>query len=424
MVRLKCQECGANLHWDGGGNIIRCEFCGAEYLLHPQSAQFGARPADPYTGRGEVQGIPIVQGNDCSGMCPVESFAPKGWRVCSRQASDEFYGDHAGNPFVVESEYAAPDGSALILFRSSNLYTDRKLSRVPLIKGIDVLGSFLRVGSPFNAEQYCDYLLQRDFQPASGKKLRVGDADAEERERQKTIYDNYTSQGFGRVVSDWKRVTYEIADRTGRRKTVAIETRLNDLHKGGQPMASGGFFGQMMGQMFSPDEHYWETQYEFIFAADPEKFDALAPTAQKINVSIKTTDDLEKIRRSLLQYLQGLKNQTAMAMHQQQMASWDRQQQIISDTHDYTMGVMHEMNANTAATHERVANLHSESIRGVNTYCTAQPGYGVPGVVEADVRWNSVYQNTVNPELFAASENYWLEPGVDFEPLRRTNGTY
>ncbi|MBQ6119007.1 MAG: hypothetical protein IJK98_07220, partial [Clostridia bacterium] len=319
MVRLKCQECGANLHWDGSGNIIKCSYCDAEYLIHPQSEPFrGGR--DMYTGRGETQGIPIVPGTDWSGLCPVESFAPKGWRVGARQASDEFYGDHAGNPFVAEAEYAAPDGSAVILFRGSNQYTDRKLSRVPLIKQIDVLGSFMRVGAPFNAEQYCDYLLQRDFQPASGKKLRVEEADAAELARQQTISNNYLSQGFSRVASDWKRVTYDIADRTGRRRTVSVETRVNDLHRGGQPMAGGGLFGQLMGQMFTPDEHYWETQYEFIVAADPAQYDALLPTAQKVNETLRTTDDLERIRQAFLQYLQGLKNQTAMAIHQQEMA--------------------------------------------------------------------------------------------------------
>ena len=176
--------------------------------------------------------------------------------------------------------------------------------------------------------------------------------------------------------------------------------------------------------MVAPDEHYWETQYEFLFVSDAGKYEALFPTAQKVNESIQYTDALEQIRQSLLQYLQALKNQTAMAIHQQEMASWDRRQQIISDTHHYTMNVMHQMNANTAATHQRVANLHSESIRGVNTYYTAQSGSGVPDVVEADVRWDHVYQNTVDPSLFAASESYWLEPGVDFEPLIRTNGQY
>ena len=423
MIRLNCQACGAALHWDGGSNVIKCSYCGAEYLIHPQSETFRSGP-DMYTGRGEMQGIPIIPGNDCSGLCPVESFAPKGWKICARQASDEFYGDHVNNPFVAEGQLDAPDGSATILFRGPNQYTDRKLSRVPLIKGIDALGSYLRVGTPFTAEQYCDYLLQRDLQPSQAEKLRVEEADDAERGRQQTVIQNYTAQGFTGVTSEWKRVIYNITDRAGRRRTVSVETRLNDLRRGGAPMGGGGLFGQLMGQMFSAGEHYWETQYEFIFVADAAAFDALFPTAQKVNESIRFTEDLEKIRQSLLQYLQALKNQTAMAVQQQEMASWDRKQQIINDTHNYTMNVMHEMNANTAATHARVANLHSEAIRGVNTYHTASPGYGAPDVVEADVRWDHVYQNTLDPQLFAASESYWLEPGVDFEELKRTNGNY
>lgn len=423
MVKLKCQDCGGALHWDGSGSVIKCGYCGTEYLIHPQSDVFRGGP-DPYTGRGETQGIPIEPGNDCSGLCPVESFAPEGWRVVSRQATDEFYGDHAGNPFVFEAEYRVPDGSAGLWLRGPNGYTDRKLSRVPLLKGIDVLGSYMRVGTPFGAEQYCDHLLQRDLRPASGEKLRVEEADGAERERQRTIYNNYMSQGFSRVAIDWKRVVYAFADRTGRPRRAFVETRVNDLHKGGMPMGGGGFFGQFMGGMMAMDEHYWETQYECVFVADADKYDALYPVAQRVNESLRTTDDLEKIRQSLLRYLQGLKEQTAMAVHQQEMASWDRSRQIIQDTHDYTMGVMRDMNANTAATHQRVANLQSESIRGVNTYRTANPGFGVPDVVEADVRWDSVYQSAANPELFAAAESYWLEPGVDFEPLRRTNGDY
>ena len=422
MVKLKCQECGAALSWDGKSEVAACPCCNVQYLIHPRSDVF-RRGRDPYTGAGEVQGIPIVPGNDCSGLCPAESFVPKGWKVAARQASDEYYGDHAANPFVVEAQFDAPDGAAVILFRGSNVYTDRKLSRVPLIKQIDVLGSYMRVGAPFDAEQYCDYLLQRDLLPSSGRKLRVETADAAELERQRTICGNYWSQGFSRAVSDWKRVVDEITDREGRRRLAAVETRVNDLHKSGMPMPAGGLFG-MMGQMFPTDEHYWETQYEFLFVAEPSQYDALLPTAQKINESIRYTDDLERIRQSLLQFLGNLKTQTAMAVHQQEMASWDRQQQIVSDTHNYTMNVMHEMNANTAATHQRVANLRSEAIRGVNTYYTARPGYGNPDVVEADVRWDRVWQNTADPSVFAASESCWLEPGVDFEPLTRTNGDY
>ena len=422
MVSLKCTQCGAALHWDGRGDVVTCEYCGAEYLMHPQGEQFRRGNENPYRGKGRVQGIPILPGGDWSGLCPIESYVPENWTIQARQAPDDFYGDHANNPYVVQADYESPKHDAHILFRGTNLYTDRKLSRVPLLKGIDVLGSYLRVASPFSAEQYCDYLVQRDLCPAAVQRLRVEQADRAELERQQSIRQAYQSQGFQQVNSEWKRVIYAIQDSSGKQKIVSAETRLNDVRRG---MAQGGgLFGRYLGQMLSADEHYWETQYEFLVIADREIYESILPTAQKINESIQTTRDLEQIRQYLLQYLQGLKNQTAMAMHQQEMASWDRKQGIINDTQQYTMNVMHEMNANTAATHQRVANLHSESIRGVNTYYTARQDYGVPEVVEAGVNWDHVYQNTNQPDIFAAAENVWLQPGVDYEELRRTNGGY
>ena len=422
MVCLKCQQCGASLSWDGTGRVIRCEYCGTEYAMHPREDLFRQTSADPYRGRGAVQGIPIVQGIDCGGMVPIESYAPEGWSVRSGQAPDDYYGDYRNNPFVVQAEYEAPDGSACIVYRSENLYTDRKLSRLPSIKQIDVMGSFMRVGAPFTAEQYCDYLVQRDIQPLSCRRIRAEGANEAELAKQKTIREQYAAQGFSQISSDWRRVLYAVVDRNRKQKIVSVETRINDVHKtSAQPMP-GGFLGQFFGQM--SDEHYWETQYELILTADREVYNETIPAARRILETVRELPDLTKIRTSLLQYIQSLNNQTAMAMHQQEMASWDRKSQILNDTHQYTMNVMHEMNANTAATHDRVSNLHSEAIRGVNTYHTAHPGYGSPDVVEADVRWDHVYQSNQNPDVFAAAEQVWLEPGVDFEELKRTGGNY
>ena len=423
MVKLECQQCGAGLHWDGKGNIVKCGYCGTEYVMHPQTGGFG-RSGDIYAGTGNVQGIPIDPNWEFAGMFPVESYVPKGWRVCARQAPADYYGDHAGNPYVSEAEFRSPDGAEYVLWRGGNMYTDRKLSRVPLFHGIDVLGSYLRVGSPFWAEDYCDYILKRDIMPASGKKVRVEEADAKEQKKQQEIVNNYLSSGFCQAEGDWKRVTYDIVGADGRPKLVSVETRVVDGYKGSQPMG-GGFFGGFFGQMFQQNtQHLWETQYELIVVADRERFNNASNEAQKIFGSMRLTDDHERIRMTYLQHLQGLQTQTAMAVHQQEMASWDRQQGIINDTHNHIMNTMHEMNANTAATHDRVANLHSESIRGVNTYYTARPGYGNPDVVEADVRWDHVFQNTQNPDIFAASETLWLQPGVDFEELKKTNGNY
>jgi len=47
-----------------------------------------------------------------------------------------------------------------------------------------------------------------------------------------------------------------------------------------------------------------------------------------------------------------------------------------------------------------------------------------PDIVEASVKWDHVYQSTRDPDIFAATERIWLEPGTDFEELRKSNGNY
>ena len=248
MVCLKCQQCGASLRWDGTGRVIRCEYCGTEYCMHPREDLFGQPSVNPFRGRGTVQGIPIGQGNDFGGMIPVESFAPDGWLIRSGQAPDEYYGDYRNNPFVVQAEYAAPDGSARILYRSENLYTDRKLSRLPLIKQIDVMGSLMRISAPFTAEQYCDCLVRRDIRPLSCRRIRVEPANEAELAKQRTIREQYAERGFRQVTCDWKRVLYAAVDSEGKQKVVSVETRINDVYKpSGQPVMSGfpGLFAGM-----------------------------------------------------------------------------------------------------------------------------------------------------------------------------------
>ena len=47
-----------------------------------------------------------------------------------------------------------------------------------------------------------------------------------------------------------------------------------------------------------------------------------------------------------------------------------------------------------------------------------------PDIVEASVKWDHVYQSTRDPDILAATERIWLEPGADFEELRKSNGNY
>lgn len=105
-------------------------------------------------------------------------------------------------------------------------------------------------------------------------------------------------------------------------------------------------------------------------------------------------------------------------MARENMASMDRRLAIIADTNAYTSNIQHQMMADNAASHDRVANLNSEMIREVNTY------YDSNGVVEASTRYDHVYQHRADPDIYAAQEGDYYQPGVDFTELKRTKGDY
>ena len=203
-------------------------------------------------------------------------------------------------------------------------------------------------------------------------------------------------------------------------------------------MGMRGALAGMMAGMAQPEiqppqpKLRWEIQYVIETSAKENRF----AEAMKIHEQIRNTMEVlplferEKARicdalMRQAQQEQAVVNDALSQMNRDQMASWDRKQQIMQGASDYGSNVMHQMWESNARTNDRVNNLRSESIRGVNTYYTNSSGYGVPPVVEASTNWDHVYQNTQNPDHFAASEgDAPLEFGVDYEELKRTNGDY
>ena len=163
-----------------------------------------------------------------------------------------------------------------------------------------------------------------------------------------------------------------------------------------------------------------------IFAAPDEQFDELRDQFEHVRSSIELGYDFERYKAQVQGYLEQhqMINQqitaNAMAnMAAEQAASWDRRSAIIRETNDYTTNVMHEMQASTAATHDRVANLHSEMLRETNVY------YGTDGrLVEADIGYDHVYQYQPDQDWLLGVEGDWLTPGVDFTELGRADGRY
>ncbi|MBR6025379.1 MAG: hypothetical protein IK069_01330, partial [Firmicutes bacterium] len=304
---------------------------------------------------------------------------------------------------------------------------------------IDFMGTNMRVRKPFTMTEYCDTLLKRDTMPAKAKLIKKDAPDADEQQRMQIVAQNYRNQGFATVSVDWTRRIYEITTQTGEEKKVAIETRFADVHKRDMSKAQPqkGFMGALKGAAQTMmDFHCWETGYEMILITAPDIYDAMFEEFMKINLSIRPRQEYQNMKNAITQFIQQKIAQTQqnvnnamMNMQRERMESMERRAKIIQDTNNYTTNVMREMNANTAATHDRVANLHSEAIRGVNTYYAAPGTFsygnsGRPDVVEASINWDHVYQSTQNPDVFAATRDVWLEPGVDFVELKKTNGNY
>ena len=136
------------------------------------------------------------------------------------------------------------------------------------------------------------------------------------------------------------------------------------------------------------------------------------PVVQQIIAEMNAFVENEKMR------VAGIVNNAQMKMAADRAASWERRSAIIQDTNNYTSNIMHQMMDDNAASHNRVANLNSEMIRGVNTY------YGSDRIVEASTMYDHVYQYGPDPNVFAAQRGDYFTPGVDFTELNRTNGDY
>ena len=199
-----------------------------------------------------------------------------------------------------------------------------------------------------------------------------------------------------------------------------------------------GMLGGLMAGMATPQVQppqpklRWTAQYVVETSAQDGAFSEAMAAHEKIRNTIEVLPlferEMARIRDSLTMQAQqesAVINDAMAQMNRDQMASWDRKQRIMQDASDYGSSVMREMRESNAQTQQRVNNLRSESIRGVNTYYTQSSGLGVPPVVEASTQWDHVYQNTRHPDHFAASTGSApLEFGVDYEELSKTNGDY
>ena len=461
MQSLICKQCNSALRWDGVSETVRCDYCGTMYRMHPRAHAEPSRGVR--VGSGAVAPIETSRGT-YAGYALVKSYIPVGWTVETNAPEAEA---NLLVPLTAQVQYAAPDGDAAICFTGTRAYAHLDLTpQTAAQQGQLQQPDMLIALAHRDAAAICDNL-------ASGNPNFVGaQLVSESREPDEKVLSLYngTMQEYARANTlnpggSWTRRVYRGTDGAGRtlwKQVEALETyaflpvppqemqmwqmlqqsRMRTMNLMGSMRGGIGLIGGLMnaanmarsGTMQPPQPKMrWTAHYVLETTAAEAAFAQARQWHLKIRDSFEALPlmqrETERLRQIILMQVQQAQNAIDNAMGQMardQMASWDRKQAIIQGASDYGTQVMREMRSDAARTNDIVNNLRSESIRGVNTYY-AQP-FGVsndPRVVEADVRWDHVWQNTQHPEWFAAKEgDAPLEFGVDYEELKNTGGHY
>ena len=301
---------------------------------------------------------------------------------------------------------------------------------------------FVRIRPFVGAADYCDEVALRTQVDGLQCVHQVTEDDWV-RQRMQAMLAKAPEQVRQSYWYEWCRRVYR-GTRNGEAVFVAVEAQVstngwNVGHGMPEPQqqepAHGGIFGRMAAAMGNAAQraavsiaqaqipHLWNTDYEMVMIAPEAQSEAVFAEFEQVRKSIELGQDFPRAQAAIqsfimqnAQQVQGTFNNAVAQMAADRAASMDRRAAIISDTNAYTTNVMREMNANTAATHDRVAGMHSEMLREVNSYS----GYG-GRVVEADIGYDHVYQGTPGSrwgtDTYVASEGDWLEPGTDFVEL-------
>ena len=417
---IQCPKCRGMFIWDESSPTARCGRCRTEYSMHPRE-----NSADsvfmPSAGRGQVDLLTVPNESTIRNRPIIKTYIPKGWHYGCSLAGDRF--DLVSNPFVVSVTFSAPDGSAKIVFIGECFYRHIDLTpQTAMLQNrlddftVSRSPSFFRLKTYMSAPEYCNMLAES----SSAKQLRIVSekpADRNEAEIQNRLVQSFLSRGFVDAQADHAGRSYMGYTADGKQIRIYTETRIVRLLRistapAVQMVAMPGVFGtRMQPQIINQQRQdiFWDTQYEYALIANSQNFDRAFAELEKIKNSIGYTPEYEQVRADAM----ALVNNAQLSMAQTRAASIDRQSQIISETNAYTSDIQRQMIAENAASHDRVARRNSEMIREVNSY------QANGGTVEASTRFDHVYQNRNDSDLFAAQEGNSFVFGVDFEELKR-----
>ena len=430
MRSLKCRRCNTVLSWDETSFIIRCPVCGTQYRMK-------ARGQTQASVDG-VDAIPTTQGQ-YAGAALVKSFIPQGWRTATNAPEQEC---NLLAPLTPQVEYTAPNNQVCITFTGARAYNhlDPTPQNMQMQGRISMPGRMIGLAYR-DAGTICDGLVQGNQNLTDPRLLsEMNSPDTWAADQIQKFTAEYQQSGTLNPGGNWAKKYYTARLTNGQTIHKLVEALVTYAYLPVTPQEQQMYqlllrtsIRGISRQVPPPQPKLrWVVNYVLETSAVEQQFSTAMQYHDKIRNSFEYlplfTQETNRIREMLtLQSIQETNemNDAMAQMNRDNMASWDRRRNIVQGASDYGTQVMRDMRESTARTNDRVNNLRSEAIRGVNTYYTHNTGYGEPRVVEASTQWDHVYQNQRHPDCYAAKQgDAPLEFGVDFEELDRTNGDY
>nr|MCR5107630.1 hypothetical protein [Lachnospiraceae bacterium] len=363
MKQLKCQHCGASIHWDGYSKIVKCDFCDAEYEMHPESNRGNSHTGMPQYGDGTV--IPMTMNGDeiIKNRFFMEAYVPSGFLITVK-AADRW--DMIGTPFVPCFFLESPDHKTTIAFVGTAKYKhiDPGMMTQHLQEKVDfgpinpLNPSYFRLKSYMNARDYCDSILQKCPEISNIQLYDEKQPDEKERNKHQQIITERSQAGFAEIIPEWIRRYYNCTSSTGEPMKAVVETRIvlnkiksfanmsdhmRSLGRKGESLF-GGKLGSFVNKMADTvaersEQKIWEVQYELFLVCPASELDTMLKEFEKVDETTQYLPDIEQINAELNQFVETQKisaanavNNAQMQMAQDRAASWERRSAIIQDT--------------------------------------------------------------------------------------------
>lgn len=424
ITKMICQQCNAPIEWDGASNRIQCSFCGTVY--ERTSRQSGPVSNQRYIDENGNEFLVGYYPPMFHGAYQIRNEGNK-MNLNSREI-----------PVKVYYEMTSEEGNAHILFISCSVY--HHIDNIPANanKQNTLSADLRRYRSYIGADAYADLRFSEEHPTASNINIiKVEEPCAKSREsleklkiqKQNKIVGKYNNEFAGKIYSYSENGMNQLCLTRLALESLEVPTMsdmIGNMFGGKKLSGSGGMLSGLLGNMGETVQKFmppstsknitWTVFCEMYFYGNEEGFNKYYSEFEKVYETIKVGPDffriVNEINRMFMQTEQTIAN-NAMRMANDQMESSQRMGNMINDTYSYGMELDRQSWANTNATMDRVNDMRSEAIRGVNSYMTGSGDF-----VEADVRFDSVYQSTQNPDLYAGVEGNY-DMGSEWTVLKK-----